>query len=113
MVGAVRSPVGRRNGGLAGVHAVDLGAVVLRALVERGGIDPMLVDDVIMGCVSQVGEQSVNVARNAWLAAGLPEEVPATTVDRQCGSSQQAVQFAAQGIWPAATSWWWLAGSST
>jgi acetyl-CoA acetyltransferase family protein len=80
------------------VHAVDLGAVALRALVERSGIDPMLVDDVIMGCVSQIGEQSVNVARNAWLAAGLPEEVPATTIDRQCGSSQQAVQFAAQGI---------------
>jgi acetyl-CoA acyltransferase len=98
VVGAVRTPVGRRNGGLAGVHAVDLGAVVLRALVERSGIDPMLVEDVIMGCVSQVGEQSVNVARNAWLAAGLPEEVPATTIDRQCGSSQQAVQFAAQGI---------------
>jgi acetyl-CoA acetyltransferase family protein len=98
VVGAVRTPVGRRNGGLAGVHAVDLGAVALRALVERAGIDPMLVDDVIMGCVSQIGEQSVNVARNAWLAAGLPEEVPATTIDRQCGSSQQAVQFAAQGI---------------
>jgi acetyl-CoA acyltransferase len=98
VVGAVRTPVGRRNGGLSGVHAVDLGAVVLRALVERGGIDPMQVDDVIMGCVSQIGEQSVNVARNAWLAAGLPEEVPATTIDRQCGSSQQAVQFAAQGI---------------
>jgi len=98
VVGAVRTPVGRRNGGLAGVHAVDLGAVVLRALVERSGIDPVLVDDVIMGCVSQVGEQSANVARNAWLAAGLPEEVPATTIDRQCGSSQQAVQFAAQGI---------------
>src|SRR5512132_4214375 len=98
VVGAVRTPVGRRNGGLAGVHAVDLGAVALRALVERSGIDPVLVDDVIMGCVSQVGEQAVNVARNAWLAAGLPEEVPATTIDRQCGSSQQAVQFAAQGI---------------
>jgi acetyl-CoA acyltransferase len=98
VVGAVRTPVGRRNGALAGVHAVDLGAVVLRALVERSGIDPVLVDDVIMGCVSQVGEQSLNVARNAWLAAGLPEEVPATTIDRQCGSSQQAVQFAAQGI---------------
>jgi acetyl-CoA acyltransferase len=98
VVGAVRTPVGRRNGGLAGVHAVDLGAVALRALVERSGVDPMLVDDVIMGCVSQIGEQSVNVARNAWLAAGLPEEVPATTIDRQCGSSQQAVQFAAQGI---------------
>jgi acetyl-CoA acetyltransferase family protein len=98
IVGAVRTPVGRRNGGLAGVHAVDLGAVALRALVERSGVDPLLVDDVIMGCVSQTGEQSVNVARNAWLAAGLPEEVPATTIDRQCGSSQQAVQFAAQGI---------------
>jgi acetyl-CoA acyltransferase len=98
IVGAVRTPVGRRNGGLAGLHAVDLGAVALRALVERSGIDPGLVDDVIMGCVSQTGEQSVNVARNAWLAAGLPEEVPATTIDRQCGSSQQAVQFAAQGI---------------
>jgi acetyl-CoA acyltransferase len=98
VVGAVRTPVGRRNGGLAGVHAVDLGAVALGALVERSGVDPMLVDDVIMGCVSQTGEQSVNVARNAWLAAGLPEEVPATTIDRQCGSSQQAVQFAAQGI---------------
>jgi acetyl-CoA acetyltransferase family protein len=98
IVGAVRTPVGRRNGGLAGVHAVDLGAVVLRELVERAEVDPVLVDDVIMGCVSQIGEQSVNVARNAWLAAGLPEEVPATTIDRQCGSSQQAVQFAAQGI---------------
>jgi acetyl-CoA acyltransferase len=98
IVGAVRTPVGRRNGGLAGLHAVDLGAAALRALVERAGVDPMLVDDVIMGCVSQIGEQSVNVARNTWLAAGLPEEVPATTIDRQCGSSQQAVQFAAQGI---------------
>src|SRR5215216_3681086 len=98
VVGAVRTPVGRRNGGLSGVHAVDLGAVVLRALVERSGADPELVDDVIFGCVSQIGEQSVNVARNAWLAVGLPEEVPATTIDRQCGSSQQAVQFAAQGI---------------
>jgi acetyl-CoA acyltransferase len=98
IVGAVRTPVGRRNGGLAGLHAVDLGAAALRALVDRGGIDPGRVDDVIMGCVSQTGEQAVNVARNAWLAAGLPEEVPATTIDRQCGSSQQAVQFAAQGI---------------
>jgi acetyl-CoA acetyltransferase family protein len=98
IVGAVRTPVGRRNGGLAGLHAVDLGAAALRALVDRGGIDPGRVDDVIMGCVSQIGEQAVNVARNAWLAAGLPEEVPATTIDRQCGSSQQAVQFAAQGI---------------
>jgi len=98
IVGAVRTPVGRRGGGLAGLHAVDLGAAALRALVDRGGVDPGRVDDVIMGCVSQTGEQAVNVARNAWLAAGLPEEVPATTIDRQCGSSQQAVQFAAQGI---------------
>jgi acetyl-CoA acyltransferase len=98
IVGAVRTPVGRRNGGLAGLHAVDLGAAALRALVDRSGVDPVRVDDVIMGCVSQTGEQAVNVARNAWLAAGLPEEVPATTIDRQCGSSQQAVQFAAQGI---------------
>jgi acetyl-CoA acyltransferase len=98
IVGAVRTPVGRRNGGLSGLHAVDLGAAALRALVERSGVDPDLVEDVIMGCVSQTGEQAVNVARNAWLAAGLPEEVPATTIDRQCGSSQQAVQFAAQGI---------------
>jgi len=98
IVEAVRTPVGRKGGGLAGLHAVDLGAAALRALVERSGVDPTRVDDVIMGCVSQVGEQAVNVARNAWLAAGLPEEVPATTVDRQCGSSQQAVQFAAQGI---------------
>ena len=98
IVGAVRTPVGRRNGGLSGLHAVDLGAAALRALVDRSGVDPGRVDDVIMGCVSQSGEQAANVARNAWLAAGLPEEVPATTIDRQCGSSQQAVQFAAQGI---------------
>jgi acetyl-CoA acetyltransferase family protein len=98
IVGAVRTPVGRRNGGLAALHAVDLGAAALRALVDRTGVDPERVDDVIMGCVSQTGEQAVNVARNAWLAAGLPEEVPATTIDRQCGSSQQAVQFAAQGV---------------
>jgi len=98
IVGAARTPVGRRNGGMAGLHAVDLGAAALRALVDRSGVDPDRVEDVIMGCVSQTGEQAVNVARNAWLAAGLPEEVPATTIDRQCGSSQQAVQFAAQGI---------------
>ncbi len=98
IVGAVRTPVGRRGGGFADLHAVDLGAAAVRGLIERTGIDPGRVDDVIFGCVSQIGEQSVNVARNVWLAAGLPEEVPATTVDRQCGSSQQAVQFAAQGI---------------
>ncbi|HKF00079.1 MAG TPA: thiolase family protein [Actinomycetes bacterium] len=98
IVGAVRTPVGRRGGAYAGVHAVELGAAVLRALVERAGVDPGRVDDVIMGCVSQVGEQSVNVARNAWLAAGLPEDVPGVTIDRQCGSSQQAAHFAAQGV---------------
>ena len=98
IVDAVRTPVGRRNGGFADLTAVDLGAAAVRALIDRTGVDPGRVDDVIMGCVSQVGEQSVNVARNVWLAAGLPEEVPATTIDRQCGSSQQAVQFAAQGI---------------
>jgi acetyl-CoA acetyltransferase family protein len=98
VVESVRTPVGRRGGGYAGLHAVDLGAAALRALVERAGADPGAVEDVIMGCVSQIGEQSVNVARSCWLAAGLPEEVPAVTVDRQCGSSQQAVQFAAQGI---------------
>ena len=98
IVGAVRTPVGRRGGGLAGLHAVDLGAAALRALVDRSSVEPERVDDVIMGCVSQAGEQAANVARNAWLAAGLPEEVPATTIDRQCGSSQQAVQFAAQGV---------------
>ena len=98
IVEAVRTPVGRRGGGYSGLHAVDLGAAPLRALLDRTGVDPARVDDVIMGCVSQVGEQSYNVARWAWLAAGLPEEVPATTVDRQCGSSQQAVHFAAQGI---------------
>jgi acetyl-CoA acyltransferase len=98
IVEAVRTPVGRRGGGYAGLHAVDLGAAPLRALVDRVGVDPGQVDDVIMGCVSQVGEQAINVARWAWLAAGLPEEVAATTVDRQCGSSQQAVHFAAQGV---------------
>ncbi|HVD13404.1 MAG TPA: thiolase family protein [Actinomycetota bacterium] len=98
IVEAVRTPVGRRGGGFAGLHAVDLGAAPLRALIDRTGIDPLRVDDLIFGCVSQVGEQSVNVARSAWLAAGLPEEVPATTIDRQCGSSQQAAHFAAQGV---------------
>jgi len=98
IVDAVRTPVGRRGGGFANLHAVDLGAAPLRALIDRTGIDPLRVDDLIFGCVSQVGEQSVSVARSAWLSAGLPEEVPATTIDRQCGSSQQAVHFAAQGV---------------
>jgi acetyl-CoA acyltransferase len=98
IVGAVRSPVGRRNGGLAPVHPVDLSAVVLRALAERAGIDPADVEDVIWGCVSQVGEHSWNIGRNAVLAAGWPESVPGTTLDRQCGSSQQALHFAAATV---------------
>ena len=98
IVAAVRSPVGKRNGGLSGLHPVDLSAAVLGALVERAGVDAAAVDDVVWGCVGQVGEQGVNVARNAVLAAGWPESVPGTTVDRQCGSSQQAVHFAAAGV---------------
>jgi acetyl-CoA acyltransferase len=98
IVGAVRTPVGRRDGGLAGVHPVDLSAHVLRALAERSGLDPAHVEDVVWGCVSQVGEQSWNVGRNAVLAAGWPESVPGTTLDRQCGSSQQAVHFAAASV---------------
>ena len=98
IVDAVRTPVGRRNGRLSGWHPVDLLAEVLRAAVERTGIDPGRVDDHITGCVSQTGEQSINIGRNGWLAAGLPEEVPSTTIDRQCGSSQQAAHFAAQGV---------------
>jgi acetyl-CoA acyltransferase len=98
IVDAVRTPGGKRNGKLSGWHAVDLAAVPLKALVERNHLDPAIVDDVIMGCVMQVGEQAVNVARNAVLAAGFPESVPATTIDRQCGSSQQAIHFAAQGV---------------
>ena len=98
IIGAVRTPVGRREGSLTGVHPVDLLAAVLSALVDRTGVDPETIDDHIAGCVSQVGEQSLNVGRNAWLAARLPERVPSTTIDRQCGSSQQAVAFAAQGI---------------
>jgi acetyl-CoA acyltransferase len=98
IVEAVRTPVGKRNGGLSSVHPVDLSAYVLRALAERSGVDPAVVDDVIWGCVSQIGEQTFDVARNAVLGAGWPESVPGTTVDRQCGSSQQAVHFAAAGL---------------
>ena len=93
-----RSPVGRRGGGLAGVHPADLSAHVMRAAVETAAIDPAAVDDVVWGCVDQVGAQATNIARTGWLSAGLPESVPGTTVDRQCGSSQQAVSFAAYGI---------------
>jgi acetyl-CoA acyltransferase len=95
---AVRTPVGKRGGGLSGVHAVDLSAHVLTALAERSGIDPAVVEDVFWGCVSQVGEQTFNIGRNAPLAAGWPESVPGTTIDRQCGSSQQAVAFAAATV---------------
>ncbi len=98
IVGAVRSPVGKRNGGLSAVHPVDLAAHVLQELIARTGVDPSAVEDVIMGCVSQVGPQAIDIARNAWLSAGLPESVPGVTIDRQCGSSQQAVHFAAQGV---------------
>ena len=98
IVDAVRSPVGKRGGSLAGIHSADLGAHSLRALVDRTGIDPAAVDDVIMGCTDTIGSQAGNVARTAWLVAGLPEHVPGVTVDRQCGSSQQAVHFAAQAV---------------
>jgi acetyl-CoA acyltransferase len=98
IVEAVRTPLGKRNGKLKDHHPVDLLAEVLSESIARSGVDPARIDDVICGCVSQVGEQSLNVGRNAWLAAGLPEEVPATTIDRQCGSSQQAAHFAAQGV---------------
>lgn len=98
IVDILRTPLGKRNGRLKEWHPVDLAGTVLKALVERNDIDPALIDDVIMGCVMQVGEQSLNVARNAVLAAGLPESIPGTTVDRQCGSSQQAAHFAAQGV---------------
>ena len=98
IVDAVRTPGGKRYGKLSGWHAADLAAETLKALAERNNLDPALVEDVIMGCVMQVGNQSVNVGRSAVLAAGWPEEVPATTIDRQCGSSQQSVHFAAQGV---------------
>jgi acetyl-CoA C-acetyltransferase len=98
IVGAVRTAVGKRAGGLAGVHSADMAAHVLAELIRRTGVDPGAVDDVIMGCVSQVGPQTLDIARTAWLSAGLPEHVPGVTIDRQCGSSQQAVHFAAQAV---------------
>lgn len=98
IVEAVRTPVGKRNGGLSGVHAADLSAVVLGALVDRTGLDPATVDDVVWGCVSQVGDQSSNIGRFSVLAAGWPESIPGTTVNRACGSSQQALDFAAQAV---------------
>ena len=98
IIDAVRTPGGKRNGKLRNWHAADLASEPLRALVERNDLDSALVDDVIMGCVMQVGEQSLNVGRSAALAAGFPESVPATTIDRQCGSSQQSLHFGAQGV---------------
>ena len=98
IAGAVRTPVGKRNGGLAGLNPVDLAAHALKELMARSGADPSTVEDVIMGCVSQIGPQSLDIARQAWLSAGLPEHVPGVTIDRQCGSSQQAVHFAAQAV---------------
>jgi acetyl-CoA C-acetyltransferase len=98
VVGAVRSPVGRRNGSLAAIHPADLGAHVLRALVDRTGVDPGEIDDVLWGCVGQMGPQASNIGRTTVLSAGFPEKVPAATIDRQCGSSQQALHFAAQAV---------------
>ena len=100
IVDAVRTPSGRGKpgGALSGIHPVDLAAHVLRATLERNGLESSQIDDVLLGCVSQVGEQTMNIARQAVLAAGFDERVPATTIDRQCGSSQQAAHFAAQGV---------------
>ena len=98
IVEAVRTPVTRKGTALSGIHPADLGAHVLNALVDRSGIDPAVVEDVVFGCVDTIGPQAGDIARTCWLAAGLPEHVPGTTVDRQCGSSQQAVHFAAQAV---------------
>ncbi|MDF1478481.1 acetyl-CoA C-acetyltransferase [Leifsonia sp. H3M29-4] len=98
IIEAVRTPVGKRGGSLAGVHSADLGAHAIAALVERSGIDPAAVDDVILGCTDTIGSQSGDIARTAWLVAGFPDHVPGVTIDRQCGSSQQSVHFAAQGV---------------
>src|SRR4030088_3229764 len=98
IVDAVRTPVGKRGGGLSQVHPADMGAHVLNAIVERNDIDPLAVEDVYFGCVDAIGPQAGDIARTCWLAAGLPEEVPGTTIDRQCGSSQQALHFAAQAV---------------
>jgi acetyl-CoA C-acetyltransferase len=98
LVEAVRTPVGRKGGGLSQAHPADLGAHVLKALMERSGVDPAAVEDVVFGCIDMLGPQAGDIARTCWLAAGLPEEVPGVTLDRQCGSSQQALHFAAQGV---------------
>ena len=98
IIDAVRTPVGRKGGGLSQVHPADLGAFVLKELIGRTGVDPLLVEDVVFGVLDALGPNAGDIARTAWLAAGLPEEIPGTTIDRQCGSSQQAVHFAAQGV---------------
>src|SRR4051812_40582764 len=98
IIDAVRTPVGKRSGGLSKVHPADLGAHSIRALFDRVDVDPAAVDDVVFGCVDTIGPQAGDIARTCWLVAGMPDEVPGTTVDRQCGSSQQAVHFAAQGV---------------
>ncbi|RYE76035.1 MAG: acetyl-CoA C-acetyltransferase, partial [Myxococcales bacterium] len=98
IVDAVRTPVGKRRGSLAAMHSADLGAHAIKALFDRNDVDPGAVDDVIMGCCDTIGSQAGDVARSAWLVAGLPDHVPGVTIDRQCGSSQQSVHFAAQGV---------------
>src|SRR5580704_8311365 len=98
IIDAVRTPIGKRDGGLAKAHPADLCAHVLKALLDRARIDPALIEDVLFGCVDAIGPQAGDIARTAWLAAGLPEEIPGATIDRQCGSSQQAIHFAAQGV---------------
>ena len=99
IVDAVRTPTGRRGGGLSGVHPADLGGHAISSVLERNDVDPMAVDDVVFGCVDALGPQAGDIARTAWLAAGLPEAIPGTTIDRQCGSGQQAISFAAMGVW--------------
>jgi acetyl-CoA acyltransferase len=110
IVDAVRTPIGKRDGALAGWHPVDLAAEVLTALVARTGVDPASVDDVMFGCVNQLGDQSSNMGRMAALAAGWPEAVPGVTVERACGSSQQALHFAAASVMSGSPTSWWPAG---
>src|SRR3989442_4438748 len=98
IIDAVRTPVGKRGGGLKDVHRADLGGHSISALIERTGVDPSAVEDVVFGCVDSIGPQAGDIARTCWLSAGLPQEVPGVTIDRQCGSSQQAVHFAAQAV---------------
>ena len=98
IIDAVRTPIGRKKGSLAGLHPADLGAHPIKALVARTGIDANAVDDVVWGCCDTIGPQAGDIGRTVWLVAGLPQHVPGTTIDRQCGSSQQALHFAAQGV---------------